>query len=147
MQTQNPETQTMAVKVIFFDIGNTLISKKQWLPGAREFVVAVKEKKIRVGLISNTGNLTRDQLQRLLPEEFDFAVFEEGLTLLSSEVGVEKPNLGIFSLAVQHAGVSPWETMFVGESLTESLAAQRAGMMSARIADSENDYMELLKSI
>lgn len=137
----------MAIKVVFFDIGNTLISKKQWLPGAREFVVAVKEKKIRVGLISNTGNLTRDELQKLLPPEFDFAIFEEGLTLLSSEVGVEKPSLGIFSLAVQHAGVSPWETMFIGESLTESLAAQRAGMQAARIADSKTDYKDLLKSI
>ena len=137
----------MAIKVIFFDIGNTLISKKQWLSGAREFVAAVKEKKIRVGLISNTGNLTRDRLQTLLPEEFDFAVFEEGLTLLSSEVGVEKPTLAIFSLAVQHSGASPWETMFIGESLTESLAAQRAGMQSARIADSEKDYAELLKLV
>ena len=103
----------MAIKVIFFDIGNTLVSKKQWLPGAQEFVRAVKEKKIRVGLISNTGDLTRDKLQQLLPEDFDFGTFEDGLILLSSEIGIEKPSLGIFSLAVQHADVSPWETMFI----------------------------------
>ena len=137
----------MAIKIVFFDIGNTLISKKQWLPGAQDFVRTLKEKKIRVGLISNTGNLDRDELRKLLPEDFNFAVFEDGLTLLSSEVGVKKPDLGIFSLAVQHAGVSPWETMFIGESLTESLAAQRAGMQSARIANSEKDYKELRKLV
>lgn len=136
----------MSIKVVFFDIGDTLISKKAWLPGAREFIGALREKKIRIGLISNTGNLTRDELQKLLPEDFNFAAFEDGLTLLSSEVGIEKPSLGIFSLAVQHAGVSPWETMFVGESLTESLAAQRAGMQTARMLDSINDYAILLKS-
>ncbi|QEG24621.1 HAD family hydrolase [Mariniblastus fucicola] len=137
----------MAIEVVFFDIGDTLISKKRWLPGALDCVRAIKEKKIRVGLISNTGNLTRDDLQRLLPEDFDFAIFEEGLTLLSSEVGIEKPNLGIFSLAVQHAGVSPWQTMFVGESLTESLAAQQAGMQAARITDPEADFKALRKSL
>lgn len=137
----------MAIKVVFFDIGNTLVSKKSWMPGALKFIGTLKEKTIRVGLISNTGNLSREQLEKLLPEDFDFAAFEEGLTLLSSEVGVEKPSLGIFSLAIQHAGVSPWETMFIVESLTESLAAQRAGMQSARIANSEKDYAELQKLV
>jgi len=136
----------MAIEVVFFDIGDTLVSKKRWLPGAQDFVRALKEKKIRVGLISNTGNLNREKVQNLLPDDFNFAVFEDGLTLLSSEVGIEKPNLGIFSLAIQHAGVSPWQTMFVGESLTESLAAQRAGMQSARITNPAEDFVTLGKS-
>lgn len=135
----------MGIKAIFFDIGNTLISKKSWLPGSKECVLAMREKKIRTGLISNTGNLTRDELNKLLPEDFDFSLFEEGLTLLSSEVGIEKPSLGIFSLAIQHAGCSPWETIFVGESLTEALAAQNAGMLAARIADPAADFAALQK--
>ncbi len=64
-----------------------------------------------------------------------------------SEVGIEALSIGIFSLAVQHAGASPWETMFIGESLTESLAAQQAGMQAARIADPEADYADLQKTI
>jgi FMN phosphatase YigB (HAD superfamily) len=135
----------MSTKAIFFDIGNTLVSKKQWLPGAKEIVAAVREKKISIGLISNTGNLDRESLGKLLPEDFDFGMFDEHLTLLSSEVGVEKPKLGIFLLAIEHAGVSPWETMFVGESLLETLAAQKAGMKAARIANAESDYRTLLK--
>lgn len=135
----------MSTKVVFFDIGNTLISKKQWLPGAKEIVAALREKEIRVGIMSNTGNLDREALEKLLPDDFDFAMFDEHLTLLSSEVGVEKPKLGIFLLAIEHAGVSPWETMFVGESLTETLAAQKAGMKAARIANAKADYRTLLK--
>ena len=135
----------MAIEVVFFDIGDTLVSKKRWLPGAREFIGKLKEKKIRIGLISNTGDLSREAIQKLLPGDFDFAIFEEGLTLLSSEIGIKKPSLGIFSLAVQHAGVSPWNTLFIGESLTESLAAQRAGMQAARITDPERDFASLEK--
>lgn len=135
----------MSIKTIFFDIGNTLIEKKQWIPGALKTVQAIREKGIRVGIISNTGNLDRDQLKRLLPEDFDFGFFDEHLTLLSSEVGVAKPKLGIFLLAVEHAGCSPWETMFVGESLIETLAAQNAGMMTARIGDPERDFPAILK--
>ena len=137
----------MAIKAIFFDIGDTLISKKQWLPGARETVLAMRKKEVRVGLISNTGNLSREDLGKLLPADFDFGLFEEGLTMLSSEVGIEKPNLGIFSLAVQHTGLSPWETMFVGESLRETIAAQKAGMQAARIVKPESDFRELLRNL
>ncbi len=137
----------MTIKAIFFDIGDTLIRKKEWLPGSREFVSAMRERKLRLGLISNTGNLSREDLEKLLPPDFDFGLFEEGLTLLSSEVGIEKPILGIFSLAVQHTGFSPWETMFVGESLTETLAAQKAGMQAARIFNAKRDYRELLKCL
>lgn len=131
--------------VVFFDIGNTLIGGKVWLPGAKECVHALREAKIRVGLISNTGRLMRDELQELLGDDFDFAMFEEGLTLLSSEVGIEKPSLSMFLLAIQHAKVSPWETMFVGESLSETLAAQAAGMHAARIVNPPADFEALVK--
>jgi putative hydrolase of the HAD superfamily len=135
----------MGIKAIFFDIGNTLVSKKQWLPGSKEFVLAMRQNKVRVGLISNTGDLDREALAKLLPPDFDFGLFEGGLTLLSSEIGIEKPDIGMFLLAVEHTRLSPWETMFVGESLTETLAAQRAGMQTARIANPKSDYAELLK--
>jgi len=133
----------MSIKVVFFDIGNTLISEKKWLPGVREFVAKLKTKQIRVGLISNTGRMNREELSGLLPEDFMFDDFEEGIVLLSSEVGIEKPARAIFSLAVQHANVSPWESMFVGESLIETVAAQSSGMRAARITQPAADYPEL----
>ena len=133
------------IKVVFFDIGNTLVSSGGWLPEAAETLAILKSQGIRLGLLSNTGDLTREQLQTLLPDSFEFDVFEPGLVFLSSETGVEKPNLGAFLLAIQHAAVSPWQTMFVGETISETLAAQKAGMQAVRITDAEKDYPELLK--
>ena len=135
------------IRAVFFDIGSTLVAKKEWVPGSRELVAQLQQNKIAVGLISNTGELSRDELAELLPPEFDFATFNEELVFLSSEVGVAKPNVGIFLVAVQHANVSPWQTMFIGESLTESLAAQSAGMQAARVVDYEADFAAIGKFI
>ena len=133
------------IHAVFFDIGNTLVAKKEWLPGSQQLITNLKQHGIAVGLISNTGELTRDELAELLPANFDFADFNEDLVFLSSEVGVAKPELGIFLMAVQHANHSPWQTIFVGESLTECLAAQAAGMHAARVANYEVDFAELGK--
>jgi HAD superfamily hydrolase (TIGR01662 family) len=135
---------TAKLKVIFFDIGDTLVTRAPnataptdrnvWIPGAKELIAQLQSKGFRVGLISNTGNLKRDDFLKLVPEDFDLAQFDAKLVLLSSEVGVKKPNVEIFQMAVNRAGVSAQETMFVGENLVETLAAQRAGMRSARIS-------------
>ena len=114
----------------------------------KDAIKTLKANRIRVGLISNTGELSREELAKdYLPADFQLDDFEQGLVFLSSEIGMEKPALGIFSLAVQHSGVSPWETLFVGESLTETLAAQTAGMQVARIANAKDDYPELIKNL
>lgn len=134
------------IKTVFFDIGDTLVADRKWMPGARETIKALTDSRIRLGILSNTGNLDREQLGRLLPEDFDFGLFAEELVLLSSETGIEKPGLNAFLLAVQHSGNSPWETMFVGESLDETLAAQRAGMIAARCLN-EKDLATVLKII
>ena len=108
----------MAIKVVFFDIGDTLVTDQSWMPGAPAVLVNLREQGMRLGLISNTGNLTRDELtDRYLPADFDFTWFDEEIVLLSSEVGVEKPALSMFTMAVNHAGVSPWETLFVAETI------------------------------
>jgi putative hydrolase of the HAD superfamily len=134
----------MSVKVVFFDIGDTLVTKKQWLPQAKETIGFVKSAGIRVGLMSNTGTLNREALLDLLPADFEYSMFEEGLVMLSSEIGIEKPNLGIFSLAIHNANVPPEETMFVGESVNECLSAQTAGMKAARITNAAEDYPALM---
>ena len=73
----------MSIKVVFFDIGNTLVSGKQWLPGAKEIISEFKASQIRVGLISNTGQLTPEELAERLPAGFSFGEFEEGIKLQS----------------------------------------------------------------
>ena len=136
---------TASFKTVFFDIGNTIVKQKKWMPGAKDFIAALKASKIRLGIISNTGDLDREQVEKLLPEDFDFGFFEESLVMLSSETGVEKPNLDAFLLAVQHASCSPWEAVFIGETIEETHAAQLAGMHAVRIADPAKDYETLKK--
>ena len=133
----------MKFKVVFFDIGQTLCTKTEWLPGAKELVVKLRTAGVRVGVLSNTGDWTRDQLQERLPGDFDFSHFDEDLVLLSSETGIPKPAIGAFLLAVQHGGHSPWETLFVGETIGETFAAQAAGMHAIRVTSPEEDYRQL----
>lgn len=122
-------------KAIFFDLGLTLLAEDstQWNPGAQALLTQLGAASIRLGVISNTGNFTRPQLADRLPKTFKWNVFEADLILLSSEVEIEKPDLRIFQLAVQRAGAQPGECLYCSENLLETLAAQRAGMHSARL--------------
>ena len=83
------------ISTIFFDLGDTLVRSgvRAWVPGAKETLDALSAKSLRLGIISNTGNLSRDQLSALLPQDFRFEAFEAALILLSSEVGVRSPRL------------------------------------------------------
>ncbi len=123
------------LKVIFFDLGDTLVRKvpgstrSEWIEGAKEALVQLDEKGVRLGLLSNTGNLTRDRLfNDLLPVDFNADMFEEKLIILSSEVGAEKPKLRIFAHAIDEAGVAPVKCLFCTEDLPHTLAAQQIGM-------------------
>lgn len=124
----------MPINTVFFDLGDTLvISQTAWAPGAKSVLTTLRGMNVRLGVISNTAQLTRAQVLQKLPSDFDLAVFEPALVLFSSEVGVEKPSLAIFQLAVQRAAVAALQIVFCGENLTETLAAQRVGMIAARI--------------
>ena len=123
------------VKVVFFDLGKTLVitETKKWNPPAKAVLSELRKAGVRLGVISNTANLKRDELKELLPADFDFNLFDSDLVLLSSEVGIEKPEIAIFQRAVKEAGVSASQCVYCSEDLVETIAAQRAGMMSARI--------------
>ncbi len=126
-------------KVILFDIGNTLvIAKNGWVTGAQNVVTQLYQKGYRLGLISNTGDMTRVQLLSILPQNFNLSLFEENLIILSSEVGIEKPSLDIFSMAVKRANVKPSECLFCTEALLDTLAAQQVGLHVARLQNPPN---------
>ena len=111
-------------KVVFFDIGETLVRRNlagehEWQPGAEQLIDELGGSGYRLGVISNTGALTRDELEDLLPATFSFDRFEPALVVLSSEVGVEKPDLRIFFTALAAGRVEPQRCCFVGENLEE----------------------------
>jgi putative hydrolase of the HAD superfamily len=122
-------------RVIFFDLGDTLVvpDDRSWVPGARDTLANLHSRGVRLGVISNTGDWSRDQLAQHLPVDFDWSLFEPRLVILSSEVGVEKPSPQIFQLAVEAAAVPAAECLFCSDDPRETLAAQRVGVLGARV--------------
>ena len=85
---------------------------------------------LRLGLVSNAFDpgwlLHRDLEEMGLAERLDFAVF-------SSEVGKRKPHPEIFQRALDALGVSPEETLFVGDRLYEDVrGAGELGMTTVQ---------------
>ena len=76
---------------VFFDIGDTLVTAGAWVEGAKATLQQLKSSGVGFGLISNTGDFSRDELQYLLPSDFSFGDFDDVLFILSREVGQEKP--------------------------------------------------------
>lgn len=122
-------------RTVFFDLGDTLVirSDRSWVPGAKETLAALRDRGLRLGVISNTADLSREGLCQLLPPDFSWATFDPDLVILSSEVGVEKPDPEIFRRAVAAAGGAAGECLFCTEELIHALAAQRVGMAAARV--------------
>jgi FMN phosphatase YigB (HAD superfamily) len=125
----------LPVRVVFFDLGDTLVvpADRSWVPGAKATLAELRSRGLRLGVISNTGTLSRGQLTPHLPPDFDWAAFADQLVILSAVVHVEKPAVEIFRLAVKAAEVGAAECLFCTENLTDTLAAQRAGMHVARV--------------
>ncbi|MNC13513.1 Pyrimidine 5'-nucleotidase YjjG [compost metagenome] len=76
-----------------------------------------------IGLISNWNETARQVLeQNRLDGELDVIV-------ISSEVGVEKPEPAIFTYALQKAGVTPQESLYVGDNYYDDvLGSRQVGM-------------------
>ncbi|MCA1633615.1 MAG: HAD hydrolase-like protein [Acidobacteria bacterium] len=124
----------MTINVAFFDLGETLLTRRrESVPGAREVLAELRRRQVRLGIISNTGDMSRRAILETLPRDFDLGAFEQRLVIFSSEVGVEKPDPRIFRLSVERASLPAEECLFCTENLLHTLAAQQVGMRAARV--------------
>jgi putative hydrolase of the HAD superfamily len=139
---------TESIKVVFFDLGDTLViardGRREWMPDAKEVLGRLRDKGIRVGILSNTNGYDRERLLEILPEDFSYESFADELIVLSFDVGVKKPELGIYREAIKRAGVPANQTMYVGEKETETSAAQAAGMRSLMVRQLPQDWETLV---
>jgi FMN phosphatase YigB (HAD superfamily) len=137
------------IQVVFFDLGDTLINSDspKFLPGAKTLLTQLHTRGVKLGIISNTGHLTREQITTLLPPDFDWAQFEAELVVLSSEVGFEKPDPILFEKAVAKAGLAASLCLYCSENLLETLVAQQVGLRTARLPSSGSDLKELLTAL
>ncbi|MHB1653329.1 MAG: HAD family hydrolase [Desulfitobacteriaceae bacterium] len=85
---------------------------KHWqlYPWTQTVLSELLKRGYRLFLVSNWDHSARDVLKNLELEHF----FEE--IVISSEVNMEKPEAGIFRLALDRLGVSPHEVLYVGDN-------------------------------
>ena len=84
---------------------------------------------LRVGVISNSNGTVRALLESLgLGRHLDFVID-------SSEVGVEKPDVRIFALALARAGVEPAEAVYVGDLYSVDVRGARAAGVEGILLD------------
>jgi putative hydrolase of the HAD superfamily len=98
-----------------------------WLPfdGVAEALADLRRRGYRLGIITNWDPSAR----RLLAHHGLDGFFER--VVVSSEVGYEKPDRRIFEIAVAAAGVSPYESLYVGDNYyLDTVGARAAGMAS-----------------
>lgn len=128
------------IAAVFFDIGDTLgtprISPPPYhlegldiYPHIPNVLQQLKDNSLKIGIISNTGNETEDNMKRVLEEAEIYSFFEPSLLIYSSVVGVNKPSPEIFRIAAQRAGyaTAPEHCIFVGEDSKERKSAVEVG--------------------
>ncbi len=93
--------------------------------------------KYKTGLISNAWSDLRDYIVR---EKFDDA-FDH--IVISAEVGVAKPEAKIFKIALEQAGVSPNEAVFVDDFYVNIEGCETVGMQGIHFKDAESALAQL----
>jgi beta-phosphoglucomutase-like phosphatase (HAD superfamily) len=135
-----------AVSVIFFDLGATLVDPvlkpdgtlKAFnpLPGAREALQALRKAGLKLGIISDTGDIPLAAVRKALTGAKLSQFFAKKLVLLSGAVHLDKSTPAIFRLAIDRASAAdPRKCMFVGDDPGERRMARSAGMRTSRTAE------------
>jgi putative hydrolase of the HAD superfamily len=91
----------------------------------------------KTGLISNAWSDLRDFMAReKIIDAFDHII-------ISSEVGVAKPEAKIFQIALEQAGVSPNEAVFVDDFYVNIEGCEKVGMKGIHFTDAESALAQL----
>jgi FMN phosphatase YigB (HAD superfamily) len=87
-----------------------------------------------VGLVSNFDH--PPHVRRILSENGWATVFDT--IVISSEVGVKKPDPAIFALALQRTGIAPANAIYVGDTHDDVTGAIAAGIRPIFITRTDN---------
>lgn len=92
-------------------------------PDVPETLQALQAAGYRLGLLSNRTHSCQEHLEQLgLHTYFEY-------TLISGEIGIWKPDPGIFHHALQHLGIASHQAIYVGDNYyADVVGAQRAGI-------------------
>jgi FMN phosphatase YigB (HAD superfamily) len=131
--------------VVFFDIGDTLAGAVADPGGAVRldvfpFVPEVLSRlrgaggmhgSPRLGLMSNTGDLTGAAMNALLADAGLLPLFEADLCLFSSVEGIDKSQPAFFTRGSDRADLPAARCLFVGENERERRVAESAGFRTS----------------
>jgi putative hydrolase of the HAD superfamily len=127
------------IKAIIFDLGNTLISQKDGnpFPFALDILVELK-RKYKLALLSNAQPSTNlEKIEELLRDAQLDGIFEE--IIVSTEVGMAKPNPKIFKIVLDKLSVTPEEAVMIGNTIsTDIFGGNRVGMRTVLFQPSES---------
>ena len=128
------------ISAIFFDLGDTLgtpilsVSPIRLVgfsvfPYGRTVLAKLRERGLRLGVISNTGEDDGATVNRVLEDANLLQPFDHDLLIYSRDVQMTKSSPGIFRLAAERAGqaVAAERCLFVGEDAKERATAADAG--------------------
>jgi putative hydrolase of the HAD superfamily len=102
----------------------------------------LKNRGIRIGIISNTGRTPGFVLRDFL-ERQDMAGFFETM-VFSDEVGVRKPNPRIFHLLAEKLSTDPIEIIHIGDSLRSDVwGAKNLGMMALHFSSGRDIFSQI----
>lgn len=100
-------------------------TENYWTPfdNVHSVLTELREKSLHMGVISNWDYTARDLLgQYGLSEYFDHCI-------ISSEIGISKPDPEIFNTAMKKAAVKPHECLYVGDNYyDDAVGGLKAGM-------------------
>ena len=131
------------IKSIFFDIGDTLgtavlspppvrLVRLDLFPYVTALLRSLADRGLRLGLISNTGDMDGASVDAILNKAAIRDFFDPSLRLYSKDVGLKKDSPAIFRVAAQRAGLTdvPQACLFVGDDETERGFAIDAGLQA-----------------
>jgi putative hydrolase of the HAD superfamily len=100
------------------------------IDGVADTIARLRREGVRVAVVSNSDGTVRDSLGRAgLLDLFEFV-------LDSHEVGVSKPDPGIFHAALERMGLGPEDAWYVGDSVFHDVRGARgAGLADAVLVD------------
>jgi putative hydrolase of the HAD superfamily len=123
-----------ALDPIFAELYDAFSSSDAWelAPGAIEALGCLRALGVRLGVLSNWDSRLGPMLAALgLAECFDF-------TVVSHEVGYEKPHPAMFRAAIERAGTGPDRMLHVGDSREADIDPARAlGMRTLWVGAAE----------
>jgi len=98
-----------------------------WIPidNVHDVLKTLKNNALRMGVISNWDSTARNLLRHHgLIDYFDHCI-------ISSEVGIDKPDPEIFNLAMGTADVAPQECVYIGDNYyDDAVGSRKAGMQT-----------------